>query len=69
MTLGAVVNLTLAETSYYLRADGRTDGQKDNRTIEGYNIIPRHLSVAGYNKPQQTSCLGTVKRVICQRQI
>ena len=30
--------------------DGRTDGRTDRRTdTEGYNIIPRHTLVAGYN--------------------
>ena len=31
-------------------ADGRTDRRTDRRTdTEGYNIIPRHTLVAGYN--------------------
>ena len=31
--------------------DGRTVGRTDRRTdTEGYNIIPRHTLVAGYNK-------------------
>ena len=34
--------------------DGRTDGRTDT---EGYNIIPRHTLVAGYNQGERESLL------------
>ena len=37
-------------------ADGRADTLKQ---FGGYNIIPRHFFVAGYDKPQQKHRIGT----------
>ena len=44
--------------------DGRTDGRTDRRTdTEGYNIIPRHTLVAGYNKLKDASFVFSMTNI------